>query len=127
LPIKDVWNDQRVEDIIGNLLRVGVGIAAAVVFFGATVYLVRHGMGHANYRVFRGEPSDLRSLRGIVRAAVGFHARAIIQLGLVLLIGTPVARVAFSVFAFAAEKDRMYVVFTLIVLTILLLSLAGYA
>jgi uncharacterized membrane protein len=127
LTLKDAWNDQKIEDIIGNLLRIGVGTAAAVVLVGAAAYLVRHGFGHANYRVFRGEPSDLRTLRGIVRAAVGLHPRGIIQLGLVLLIATPVARVAFSVFAFAVERDRMYVLFTLMVLGILILSLAGIA
>jgi uncharacterized membrane protein len=127
LTLKDAWNDQKIEDIIGNLLRIGVGTAAAVVLVGAAAYLVRHGFGHANYRVFRGEPSDLRTLRGIVRAALGLHPRGIIQLGLVLLIATPVARVAFSVFAFAVERDRMYVVFTLMVLGILIVSLAGYA
>jgi len=127
LTLKDAWNDQKIEDIIGNLLRIGVGTAAAVVLVGAAAYLVRHGFGHANYRVFRGEPSDLRTLRGIVRAALGLHPRGIIQLGLVLLIATPVARVAFSVFAFAVERDRMYMVFTLMVLGILILSLAGIA
>jgi uncharacterized membrane protein len=127
LTLKDAWNDQKIEYIIGNLLRIGVGTAAAVVLVGAAAYLVRHGFGHANYRVFRGEPSDLRTLRGIVRAALGLHPRGIIQLGLVLLIATPVARVAFSVFAFAVERDRMYVVFTLMVLGILILSLAGIA
>lgn len=127
MTLKDAWNDQKIEDIIGNLLRIGVGTAAAVVLVGAAAYLVRHGFGHANYRVFRGEPSDLRTLRGIVRAALGLHPRGIIQLGLVLLIATPVARVAFSVFAFAVERDRMYVVFTLMVLGILIVSLAGYA
>jgi len=127
LTLKDAWNDQKIEGIIGNLLRIGVGTAAAVVLVGAAAYLVRHGFGHANYRVFRGEPSDLRTLRGIVRAALGLHPRGIIQLGLVLLIATPVARVAFSVFAFAVERDRMYVVFTLMVLGILILSLAGIA
>jgi uncharacterized membrane protein len=127
LSLKDAWNDQKVEDIIGNLLHIGIGVSAAVVLAGAAAYLIRHGFGHANYRVFRGEPSDLRTLRGIVRAALGLHPRGIIQFGLLLLIATPVARVAFSVFAFAIERDRMYVVFTLIVLTILILSLTGYA
>ena len=127
MSIKEVWTDQKIEDIIGNLLRVGVGTAAAVVFVGAAIYLVRHGTGHANYRVFHGQPSDLRSLRGIIHAALSLRARGIMQLGLVLLIATPVARVAFSVVAFAIEGDRMYVVFTLIVLAILSFSLAGYA
>ena len=37
------WNDQRIEIIIGTLLRTGVILAAAVVLFGGVVYLVRHG------------------------------------------------------------------------------------
>lgn len=127
MPLKESWTDQRVEDIIGNLLRIGVGISATVVLMGAVVYLIRHGLQHADYNVFHGEPSDLRSLKGIVRSAFGLRGRGIIQLGLVLLIATPVARVAFAVVAFALEQDRMYVVFTLIVLIILLLSLSGYA
>jgi uncharacterized membrane protein len=126
LAIQESWTDQKVEDIIGNLLRFGVGISAAIVLLGATVYLFRHGLEHADYRVFQGEPADLRTLSGIVRAAFAFRGRGIIQLGLVLLIATPVARVAFAVLAFAIEQDRMYVIFTLIVLIVLLLSLSGY-
>jgi uncharacterized membrane protein len=47
------------------------------------------------------------------------------QLGLLLLIATPIARVMFSAVAFAMERDRMYVGFTLIVLAVLLYSLFG--
>jgi uncharacterized membrane protein len=78
-----------------------------------------------DYRVFRGEPSELRSARGIVAAAVAGGGRATIQLGLLLLIATPVARVIFSVAGFALERDRPYVLMTLLVLAILLFSLAG--
>ena len=45
------------------------------------------------------------------------------QFGLLLLIATPVARVAMAVVGFALERDRLYVVVSLIVLTVLLLSL----
>jgi len=77
--------------------------------------------------VFRGEPSDLRRLSGIVRGAIALRGRAIIQLGILLLIATPIARVAFAMFGFAEEKDRTYVLFTGIVLVILLYSLVGSA
>jgi uncharacterized membrane protein len=119
------WNDQRVEEIIGNLLRAGVLLSAFVVLCGGVIYLARHGDSPANYRVFHGEPSELRSVTGILHYAFALRGRGIIQLGLLLLIATPVARVAFSVFGFAAEKDWMYVAFTLIVLAILLYSLFG--
>ncbi len=117
------WSDQRVEVIIGHLLRTGVILAAAVVLFGAVLYVLHHGHETINYTTFHGEPESLKRPSEIVRDAFGMNARAIIQLGLLLLIATPVARVAFSVVAFAIEHDRMYVVVTLIVLAILLYSL----
>ena len=119
------WNDKRIETILGNLLRAGVVFSAIIVFCGGVIYLARHGRAPADYRVFQGEPSELRSLLGVVRDAMDFSGRGIIQLGLLFLIATPVARVIFSIWGFAAERDRMYVVFTVIVLAILIFSLVG--
>jgi uncharacterized membrane protein len=119
------WTDKTIEEIVGTLLRVGVSLSAFVVSIGAAIYLARHGRELANYRVFLGEPSDLRSLSGIVRDAFRLRGRGIIQLGLLLLIATPVARVAFSIWGFAEEHDRLYMIFTGIVLIVLLYSLLG--
>jgi uncharacterized membrane protein len=119
------WTDQIVEQWIGNLLRAGVTLAAAVVLVGGGIYLARYGRATPQYHVFRGEPADLRAISGIVKKALAFHGRGLIQLGLLLLIATPVARVAFSVAAFAIQRDRLYVVVTLIVLAVLVYSLAG--
>ena len=120
-----IWNDAAVEVIIGNLLRFGVLVAATIVAGGGIIYLARHGGGPASYAVFRGEPDDLRHTSGIVKEVLGGRSRGIIQLGLVLLIATPVARVGFSAVAFVLEKDRLYCAVSLIVLTILLYSLLG--
>lgn len=117
------WSDQRIEMIVGRLLRAGVLLSASVVFVGGCIYLARHGGSPVNYGLFRGEPVDLRSIRGILRFAAGMHGRGIIQLGLLLLIATPVARVAFSIYGFAEERDGRYVVFTCIVFAILMYSL----
>ena len=119
------WTDKRIEAIVGNLLRAGVSLSAFVVILGAAIYLLRHGFAPADYRIFHGEPSDLRSITGIVGGATRLRGRSIIQLGLLLLIATPVARVAFSIFGFVFERDRMYVFFTSVVLAILILSLFG--
>jgi|SRR5579862_6957140 uncharacterized membrane protein len=119
------WTDKTIEEIVGTLLRVGVSVSAFVVAIGAAIYLARHGREPANYRVFHGEPSDLRSLSGIVRDAFRLRGRGIIQLGLLLLIATPVARVAFSIWGFAEEHDHLYMIFTGIVLIVLLYSLLG--
>ncbi len=119
------WNDFRIEIIVGLLLRTGVILAAAVVLFGAALYLSRHGHEIPNYAAFHGEPEDLKSPVEIFHGVTQMSARAIIQLGLLLLIATPVARVLFSAIAFALERDAMYVGITLMVLGILLFSLFG--
>ena len=122
---KYVMNDERIDQIIGDLLRIAVILSAVFVITGAVIYLMRHGTEMPDYGVFTGVPKDLRGLREIIEAAWQIRSVGIIQLGLLLLIATPVARVIFSVFAFLIQRDYMYVAFTLIVLSVLLLSLTG--
>ncbi len=119
------WTDQQMDIVIGVILRTGVIISALVVLLGGVVYLHKFAFNQPYYRVFHGEPSDLRHITGIIRDAMALRGRGIIQFGLLLLIATPVARVAFSVVAFAFQRDRLYVMVTLIVLGILLFSLIG--
>ena len=122
------WDDHRIELIVGILLRLGVSIAASVVLFGAIVYLIRNGTAPLpDYKSFHGESAQLNTIEGILSGCREFRGRAIIQLGLLLLIATPVARVVFSAVAFALEKDKLYVFLTLLVLGILLFSLLSSA
>jgi uncharacterized membrane protein len=121
------WNDRRLERIIGTLLRVGVLMAAVVVLFGGVLYLARHGHEVVNYTAFHGQPEALKTIAGVVQGVLALRASAIIQLGLLLLIATPIARVVFSAVAFAIEHDYLYVVITLIVLAVLLYSLLSSA
>ncbi len=111
------------EQRLGTLLRSGVLLAASFVVVGAITYLWRHGSEQVDYAVFRGEPAYLRTVPGIVREAFGGHGRAIIQAGLLLLIATPVARVAFAGYLFARQRDATFVIVTLIVLACLIASL----
>ncbi|MFN7993918.1 MAG: DUF1634 domain-containing protein [Bryobacteraceae bacterium] len=117
--------DREVDDIIGLLLRFGVILSASVVGIGGIWYLIQYGTAVPDYHVFRGEPKDLRSIRAIVESVRASNCYSLIQLGLILLIATPVARVAFSVVAFFLERDRAYVIITLIVLSVLMFSLFG--
>jgi uncharacterized membrane protein len=117
------WTDYQLEQIIGNLLRTGVIIAAAVVFIGGVFYLIQHAQDRADYHTFNSVPENLRTVPGVSHEALALHSKGIIQLGLLLLVLTPVARVAFSAVGFLFEGDRMYVVITLIVLAVLLYSL----
>lgn len=118
-------DEQKLENAIANLLRAGVLLAALVVLSGAVPYLAFHPWRHVDYRTFRGEPEQLKTVHGVVRHAFSGQVLGIMQLGLLLLIATPIARVISSAVAFAVEGDRMYLLFTLIVLAVLLYSLFG--
>ena len=122
---KRALTDEQMDRIISVLLRSGVLISAFVVLVGGIFYLIRYGAALPEYGVFRGEPADLRNVSGIVKDVLSFDSRGMIQFGLLLLVATPVARVAFSILAFALQRDRTYVVVTLIVLAVLLYSLTG--
>lgn len=118
------WTDERVEQVIGNLLRAGVVASALVVVLGGALFLYRHGTKPVpDLHHFVPQPPEFSHPVEIVKAVRTGSGRALIQFGLLLLIGTPVARVLFSVFAFARQRDYTYVVITLIVLTVLLYSL----
>jgi uncharacterized membrane protein len=119
------WTDDRIDQLLGNLLRVGVIAATIVAVIGGALFLRRHGFDPASGHVFRGEPPELRTVAAIVRGALALRPDAIIQLGLVLLIATPVARVAMSLAAFILQRDRVYILVTSIVLGLLIFSLMG--
>ncbi len=118
------WEDSRIETIVSDLLRAGVILASALVLAGGLLFLVRQGSASPDYRVFRGEPADLRGVAGVYEDARSLDPRGVIQLGLLILLATPVARVAFTVVAFALQRDRLYAAITLFVLAVLLYSLA---
>lgn len=115
--------DERLEIFIGNLLRLGVLISALVVAAGGAFYLAQHGREIVDYHVFTSQLPELRNLAGISIAAFHLRSDGIMQLGLVLLIATPIARVVLAVVGFYLEGDRLYVVVSLIVLAILVYSL----
>ena len=117
--------EKRMDEIMGRLLRTGVILAAVFVLAGGVVYVVRHPEPVTDYRVFRGEPEELRTVPGIIHEALALHGRGLIQFGLLILIATPIARVAFSVMAFLYQRDWTYVVVTMVVLGLLVYSLLG--
>ena len=115
--------DEQIELVIGRLLQWGVLAAAIVVVIGGLLLLAQYGHLPASFRQFNGEDAALRSVGGIFRAALSGDSRAIVQLGLVLLIATPAARVALTLGAFTIQRDRLYMVTTSIVLALLLYGL----
>lgn len=117
-------NDKQVETFIGQVLRAGVLLACFVTAVGLVLFLAHHGLSVPQYHTFRPISGTLRSMHLIVINALHGNPMAVIQLGVLLLIATPVARVAFLVAAFALERDRMYVVVSATVLIILLYSIS---
>ena len=114
--------ESKLEARLGAVLRYGVYIAAFVIFVGACVYLYSHWNEIPDYTIFKGMPLEYTSIEGILRNVFKLNGEAILQLGVLLLIAVPVARVFASIFAFAQRGDYMYVVISLIVFIILLIS-----
>jgi len=115
--------DHKVQMILGNLLLVGVITAAGVVLFGGILYLFQEGNEIPQYADFKEKSGSLMPISGMVEGLKNLKSMAILQLGILILIATPVMRVIFSIVAFFYEKDYLYIFFTLIVLVILMYSL----
>ena len=116
------FDDVKLEKIVAWLLISGVALSALVVLVGAAGFLWNHRSEPADYHVFRGATEKYRSVDGVLGAAGPSDWRAVIQLGLMLLILTPIARVAFSLMGFVLEKDWTYTALTALVLAILVYS-----
>ena len=117
--------DQKIDEVMGLVLRSGVILAAVIVLAGGIVFLSRHPGAVRDYHMFQGEPMEYKSVIAIGHDAAELHGRGLIQLGLLVLIATPIARVVFSLFAFLWQRDWTYVVVTAIVLGLLVYSLLG--
>ncbi|MHB8969158.1 MAG: DUF1634 domain-containing protein [Pirellulaceae bacterium] len=118
-------DERQVEALLGNLLRAGVLLSALLVLMGGGIYLARHGSSAPHYEAFRGEPADLCTVAGIVRRSLDLSGRGVIQLGLLLLIATPVARVLAAWVAFLSQRDWTYTLVATLVLAALAYSLVG--
>lgn len=123
----------RVDIVISRVLRYGVTASLALVALGTLLGFVRSG----EYGPHGGTAADLHRLigtaatsplawRGFATALTRLQGRALIVAGLLVLIATPVARVAISVVAFALERDWKFVAITALVFALLIVSfLAG--
>jgi len=117
--------DADMDRMMGRLLQFGVLVAGAVVLAGGILYLIRHGGEIPAYGHFHGVPLGLNAGGGVLRGLWEFRARAVIQLGVLLMIATPVLRVAFCIFAFALERDWQYATISSIVLGVLMYGIFG--
>lgn len=123
-PTSSGLSDHAVEQVIGRLLQLGVYAAAAVAIVGAVFVLVQHGSASPAFGDFQSAPWYLTSVGGILRGVREMRSESIVQLGIVLLIATPILRVAFTLVAFILQRDRVYIAITTVVLALLVYGLA---
>jgi len=115
-----------VEAWLSRLLTAGVLASAVVSLLGGVLYLLEHSAARTGMAEFVPVEASLNHPMAIIRGAMEFRPRAVMQLGIVLLIATPVARVAFSLVLFALRRDALYVGVTVMVLACLAYGLAGF-
>ncbi|WP_114936952.1 DUF1634 domain-containing protein [Mucilaginibacter endophyticus] len=118
--------DRDIELLVGRLLRTGVITASCIVLLGGILFLIQHGSAlMPSYHRFNGEDNSFTTFGGIISSTLQFNAKGIVQFGVMVLIATPVLRIALSLLGFALEKDKLYVIITTIVLCVMLFSTIG--
>jgi uncharacterized membrane protein len=115
-------SDQDLDVSVAVVLRIGVTVSAAVVILGGVLLGKQMFSAVPDYTHFHPGDPGLRSVMVIVQEAVNFTPKSVIQLGLLLLIATPVARVVLCVVGFARQHNTLYVAVSTVVLTILIFS-----
>jgi len=121
---RNFFADKDIQVILGTLLRVGVITSMGVVLVGALIYLFSNHENMVDYEKFDSGKSGFSSISAIFEGLKALDGAAIIQFGILLLIFTPIARVVFSIFSFLIERDYLYVLIGLVVLSIILYSLS---
>lgn len=124
----EYWAERDMEIFIGKLLRYGVMTACAITLVGGIFYLFQH-QTMPDYspipddQPFPGVAEYLREFSTIFPRVLALDGAAIIQLGVCVLVATPILRVAVSAISFLIEKDYLYVAITLVVLGIILANM----
>ena len=120
--------DTDIELAISKVLRYGVYIAMFFAIIGGSVYIYRHGKEPVGNQYAHYVEKDDDFFDYVHKMFVGIFdgkGREIITLGIIVLLVTPTVRIVFSLFGYALEKDKMYMVITLIVLAIIAISVMG--
>lgn len=115
-----------VETLIGWVLRTGVTLSIAVILVGLVLMFVHHPeyltSKDALTQLIDARRQNLDSRAGVWGGMLHQRGQAVVMFGLLLLIATPVMRVAASILIFLRERDRLYVAITTVVLLLLLTS-----
>jgi len=114
---------------ISYVLRIGVLTAGAIILVGLAWFLIAgspSGPKTLNDVIGSGGHGIVVSPRTIVSGIAAANPTAIIQLGVLVLILTPMMRVLMTVFLFFAQRDMIFVAVTVIVFAVLVFGLVGF-
>jgi uncharacterized membrane protein len=117
--------DAKMQSAVGFILRAGVYSSAALVLTGGIYYLLGNASAPSAFHRFDKNAISSINLEGMIKNILALNCYGLIQLGLLVLIATPVIRVLFSLVLFAMHKERIYVAATVIVLCVIFYSLLG--
>jgi uncharacterized membrane protein len=112
---------ERFRTWVSTVLTTGVLISAALIAIGFVGALLVGWSGSLTGG--SSSTADSTDFSGVVAGLAAARPIAIAQAGLLVLVATPVFRVAVSLVAFGLERDRLYAAITAVVLALLLLSI----
>jgi len=121
LPFMKSFEEKDLQSFIGNLLRIGVIIAMTIVIVGLLLHLFYNGKNTADFSTF--DDHNVFNFPSFAKQLLSGDSKAIMELGIMVLIATPIARVLFTMLGFWLEKDRLYTLIAFIVLCIIAYSL----
>lgn len=118
--------DEQLQTSLTRLMIGGVVVSAAIILIGLIWFVTAHSSLKLDDHIFKGEPKYFENpvsmvSRALDEGAIG-ERRSVVMIGVMLLLITPLVRVAFAAFGFAAQKDRLYTVISLVVLSVLIVS-----
>ena len=119
-----------IQQLIGNTLRWGVILACLLATIGGVYYLMEHGLDPVpDYRHFdvasAAAQTNYTTLGGLWQGILHGDAASCVQVGVIVLILTPIARVVLSLFDFIVEQDWLYVSITAIVFAVIISNSMG--
>ena len=118
--------DEQIQNALERVMLGGTLASAVIIAAGLVWFLATHIGASPGDHVFSGEPKYFENPISMAQHAFDLrevgHRRSLVMIGVVLLLINPMVRVAFAVFGFALQKDRLYTAVSLIVLAVLLFS-----
>ncbi|RQP10218.1 MAG: DUF1634 domain-containing protein [Chryseobacterium sp.] len=120
--MKKTFKDRDLNQMVGNLLRAGVLLSVLVAVIGATLLAVK---GELSLPVSYGQPAETENrFVSFWSELITGEPVAVLELGILILLFTPVMRVIFAIIGYAREKDYLYVAISTVVLAIIIGSIA---